>query len=420
MWSPIFPLTRQSRGAVLPWLVLVSCLGLVSALLRGMLPALGQEEKLSREVSIERIEKLGGSVGIDSEQPNQPVWKVDLSEVAVDPEVIGLLQSFPMLEVLHFDRTPLTDALLKRIGEIRTLRELSLEDTKITDAGLVHLTGLSALEKLNLNGTKTTNAGLQTLAPLKQLHEILYADTEITELGLDLLVDAQQRYQPPVSRTEDALDGSSSAMPTSKTESKDSRAIQLAASLHALGRALYPSAVGNPERHREAVALLEQALLGDPTNELIQLDLADAYVNLSTDETLTLALGLYEAVLAEHPGDDALLGRIADAYGRLGNFDAAIAVAAARLRRDVKSPFPAALQIADFSAQSGELARGISELKTVAQTYPQDPGVKLLLATLLIEAGHSEECKSQIDATLRILPSDSPLRKVAQRLKEGK
>lgn len=373
----------------------------------------------SKRNAIEQIERLGGSVGIDGEAPDEPVWMVDYTDVPVDAAAIKLLESFPALESLRLSGTSLGDDLLKQVGEIRTLKDLSLADTNVTDIGLKHLTKLGKLEKLDLSGTRITNTGLQQLVSLQNLKQILYAESEITGVGIDLFVDAQQRYRPPAAGAAPVTTDPPDDTPATAIPPLLASRSELGETLHALGRTLFPAGLGNAEQRREAVALLEQAFLADPDSEQVQLDLADAYVHLSTEESLTLAIGIYEDALARYPrGNDALLARIADAYGRLENFDAAIAVAAARLRTEVKSPFPAALQIADFAAQSSDLERGVAELTGVVGGYPDDPGVKLLLAALLLDTHQPAAAASHIEAALKLLSAESPLAQAARRLQE--
>lgn len=369
--------------------------------------------------AIQRIERLGGFVGIDGEAPDQPVWKVDFTNVPVDAAAIRLLNSFPKLESLHLNNTAIGDDLLKHVGEIRTLKELSLADTKITDVGLKHLIKLDKLEQLDVSGTLITDEGLLQLALLQKLGQVSYADSRVTSQGIEKFVDAQRRYQTAASGTKPPIPRIPEAPPATELPTLIAARSHLGETLHDLGRTLFPTVLHNPERRQEAVALLEQAFLTNPNSEQIQLDLADAYMQLSTEETLTLAIGIYEDVLARHPrGNDALLARIADAYSRLGNFDAAIAVAAARLRTEVKSPFPAALQIADFAAQSSDLERGIDELTGVVRGYPEDAGVRLLLASLLLDLNQPAVAVPHIDAALELLPAESPLAQVARHLQE--
>ncbi|MCA9087094.1 MAG: tetratricopeptide repeat protein [Planctomycetaceae bacterium] len=374
-----------------------------------------QDRVPSKESAIARLEGLGGFVGIDGELPGEPVWKVELNELPVTADLLHVLKAFPQLEVLSLDDTPLTDALLIQVGELKSLKELSLADTRITDAGLSHLKRLSALQQLVLHGTKVTDAGLTQLATLKNLKVILCVDTAITDAGLVAFRQAQQAQpSPPVkSPAEPPAQAAPGNSPLQQVQ------LPLADSLHQLGRALFPAAGRDPGRQQQAVAVLEQAYAADPEDELIRLDLADAYVQLGTGISLTLAIDLYEQALQQHQGDDALLARLADTYGRLGNADAAFAIAAVRARLSQGDPFSAAYQIADFAAETGDVERGIAELQAVAHAHPESAATKMLLATLLLETSQVSAANQLIDEVLKSLPSEAPLAIVARRLQEG-
>lgn len=58
-----------------------------------------------------------------------------------------------------WDKT-VTNADLKELAALKTLRSLSLFGTKVTDAGLKELSELESLRSLALYGTKVTDAGL--------------------------------------------------------------------------------------------------------------------------------------------------------------------------------------------------------------------------------------------------------------------
>ena len=91
------------------------------------------------EKAVQAIEVLGGLVTRDETLPGRPVVEVDLS------------------------RTPITDASLEQLKELKDLRELRLSETPITDAGLKNLKEFKGLEYLDLTGTPITDAGLKDL-----------------------------------------------------------------------------------------------------------------------------------------------------------------------------------------------------------------------------------------------------------------
>jgi hypothetical protein len=403
----------QRRVYRRPLLTTLALLGCTLCWSIGWWPALKAENPPvpSRDEAVAHIERLGGRVGIDGEAPDQPVWMVDLSEIQVTDATLTLLRAFPKLEVLQLHATGLQDAQLARIGALTTLRDLSLSDTKITDQGLRHLQGLKRLEHLSLHGTRTTDTGLQQLVGLPALVDLLHGETAITEAGLAAFHAARLAQVEPLSTGEQA------APTTDQPVRVEGR---LAESLQALGRELFPTTRHDPVRRRQAVALLEAALRADPDNERIQLDLADAYLLLDQELTLIYAIELYEQVLRHRPSQTGLYGRLAEAYRRLGNADAAFALAAARGAAEVTEPFPAALQLADLAADSGDLSRGIAELDVLAKLANHHPGVELLRAALLREARQESAARSVAKAVLEKVDRASPYAAVAQRLLEGK
>ena len=77
-----------------------------------------------------------------------------------------------------------TDAQLKELAGLKSLRCLDLNNTNVTDAVLKVLAGLKSLQSLDLTGTKLTDAGLKELARLKNLRSLNLQDTQVTGVGL--------------------------------------------------------------------------------------------------------------------------------------------------------------------------------------------------------------------------------------------
>src|SRR4051794_31538753 len=85
--------------------------------------------------NVKVIEKLGGRVTMDDKVAGSPIVGVDLS------------------------RTKVTDAELKTLKEIKSLRELKLSSTAVTNTGLNEVKELKTLQDLDLYETKVTDAG---------------------------------------------------------------------------------------------------------------------------------------------------------------------------------------------------------------------------------------------------------------------
>jgi hypothetical protein len=77
----------------------------------------------------------------------------------------------------------ITNAGLKELASLKSLRSLSLFGTKITDAELKELAKLTSLQTLDLGQTNVTGAGLKELAELKNLQTISLNATNATREG---------------------------------------------------------------------------------------------------------------------------------------------------------------------------------------------------------------------------------------------
>jgi tetratricopeptide (TPR) repeat protein len=358
---------------------------------------------LEKEAAIARIEQLKGSVGIDGDSPDQPVWLVDFSEVPVNAEALQLLKAFPQLDTLSLDQTPLDDKLLSEVGDLRTLRDLSLVDTQITDEGLKHLAKLEKLERINLSGTKVSNEGLQYLVPLLKLTDVQYEGSRITEPGIDLLVDGQHRYKPPVEESSATEEQSVKPAPARR--------------FNDLGRLLLLGGDRKRESIESGVEYLERAVIAAPDNDQYKLDLADAYVLLSNDLTLAAAIDLYEDVLDRRPDDEQLLGRIAKTYSSLGNLEQAQETIERRLLLvPVDGVFHVMTQVVGIVAIGGDREWAIQQMRTAVRKNPSDRRNSLLLAGLLAETQQKAEARKIVERICQEIAADHPLREAADEL----
>jgi len=82
------------------------------------------------------------------------------------------------------NRTQVTDAGLKHLKGVTSLRALQLANTQVTDAGLKHLKGLTDLYGLDLNRTQVTDAGLKHLKGMTSLRTLQLNQTQVTDAGL--------------------------------------------------------------------------------------------------------------------------------------------------------------------------------------------------------------------------------------------
>ena len=92
------------------------------------------------------------------------------------PKAEGLkhLDDLPMLNILNFTCTRLTDAGLVHLETLPNLRFLDLSGTQVSDAGLVHLETLTTLGSLDLTDTQVTPEGVKKLREALPRCEIVY------------------------------------------------------------------------------------------------------------------------------------------------------------------------------------------------------------------------------------------------------
>lgn len=83
------------------------------------------------------------------------------------------------------------DKLMKKVGELTRLQELSLSHSKVTDEGLKYIQGMP-LVKLDLSGTVITDKGLDYIAKIPTLFRVDLGSTKISDAGLKKLVPLQK------------------------------------------------------------------------------------------------------------------------------------------------------------------------------------------------------------------------------------
>lgn len=332
---------------------------------------------LSKEEAIAEVERLGGQVRIDGEKDEQPVWAVDLKEAKIRNDDLRLLVSFPALEVLNLADTAIDDEGLTHVVVCKRLKELNLSGTKITDRGLSWLTALEGLSTLDLNRTSITDEGLLRLAALKHLSRPSIFETRTTEVGL-LRLEKAIRDGIAEKKSEPPFDSAA--------------AIRMSADLHTLGRSGLLVSDGDRQARARATELLEKALEADPDNDLVRIDLADAYVLLDEELTLAVAIDLYEDALSRKPEDDRLLVRLARAYAALENAEDAYRYVERRLRGATQPEHlhEIALQVAAIAAVTGETNLGGALLAGIVEKHPDLIGVRLVWGALLVETSPAE------------------------------
>ncbi|MCY2931676.1 MAG: hypothetical protein NTV86_19720 [Planctomycetota bacterium] len=177
-----------------------------------------------------------------------------------------------------------------------------------------------------------------------------------------------------------------------------------AARLHATGAVMFATALVEKDARGldEALSMLEQAVAADNSVAAYKIDLGDAYVQLDREILIPTALDLYEEVLAAEPKNQAVLGRIAQAYGRVGNGAAAMAFAKKRLAA-AKSEAEANLavtQVGFLALETQQWAAGLEVLAWARERWPGNQALVLVTAALEQGAGRKAEALANVQRVI--------------------
>jgi hypothetical protein len=133
---------------------------------------------------ITKVQKKGGSIRLDSDDPDKPVIGANLPGFRDFRAILDTLAPLPKLRDLNVYNTDFTDADLERLSGLNNLQTLNLSATLITDAGLACLPSLPNLRVLYLTDTAITDAGLRYVAALPNLTDLSLLNTRVTDEGL--------------------------------------------------------------------------------------------------------------------------------------------------------------------------------------------------------------------------------------------
>jgi antitoxin (DNA-binding transcriptional repressor) of toxin-antitoxin stability system len=162
-------------------------------------PAMASSDE--RDRAIAAIEKLGGRVEFQNDQPDKPVRLIYLLGDRITDKELALIKPLSDLQRLDLHDSITTDEGLRLLGQMRRLEALYLWNTLITDAGLSHLRGLKHLHLLNLSGTKITDKGLEQVGQMTTLDMLRVDDTKVTDAGLGQLKQLERLCMLGLERT---------------------------------------------------------------------------------------------------------------------------------------------------------------------------------------------------------------------------
>ena len=171
-----------------------------------------EEVETADEVAIAGLSKNGILVIPVSRESNYLSVSFVNKRTASTVDIQSLLPLKKQIIWLDLARTTLSDSSISSIGQLSSLRRLSLEFTPISDQALQSISPLANLRYLNLVGTKITDEGLKQIAKLKNLENLFVYQTRLTEEGIKTYLTAAPnvsidtgRYQLPKMLTDSVI-----------------------------------------------------------------------------------------------------------------------------------------------------------------------------------------------------------------------
>lgn len=123
-----------------------------------------------KSAAVQGVEKMGGRVYLDKNDPDNGVISVDLSKSEATDDGLQCLEDFGKLQSLNLMATIIGDDGLEHLQGLTALESLDLRETKVT--GVRCLRNLTQLQTLELGGTEVSDAGLQQIGRLTQLQTL--------------------------------------------------------------------------------------------------------------------------------------------------------------------------------------------------------------------------------------------------------
>ena len=118
-------------------------------------------------------------------------WGAHLTLTGWDRSDYSILSLAKDVSILQMANPDVTDEVVGKLQEMKTLRELDLNGTQVTDTGLKVLRQLPVLESLRLARTKITDAGFrQMLSTKESLMELDVRNTQVSRESIKAWRDA--------------------------------------------------------------------------------------------------------------------------------------------------------------------------------------------------------------------------------------
>ena len=161
---------------------IIVIISIVLVILSG--PGCNQEVRYEQQQAvIAKVEKLGGSVQINKENPESSALTVSLMNSKVSDADLGFLKDLHGLETLDLRWTKINGQGLLHLKDMMSLKRLWLHHTPITDAGMMQIKELSSLIELDVGHSLISDMGLAYIGEMKGLQDLCLSDTGITDAG---------------------------------------------------------------------------------------------------------------------------------------------------------------------------------------------------------------------------------------------
>jgi hypothetical protein len=129
-----------------------------------------------RPLTVDEVEALGSC---------DRLRELDMIASAMTDDGLAALSRDKLLETLYVFKPKITDAGVKRLANLISLKKLELlRVPELTDATLAHIAGLTNLEEITLSGANITGTGLVHLAGMGKLKSLVIPNTALDDAGL--------------------------------------------------------------------------------------------------------------------------------------------------------------------------------------------------------------------------------------------
>jgi hypothetical protein len=109
--------------------------------------------------------------------------RLDLANCAIQGDGLQHIAGLTGLRELNLTLTPVTDDALGHLAGLTELRSLGLASTQCTGTGFTHLKALRKLENVNFHFTPLNDAGLQAISQVPISDRLWFAHTRFTDAG---------------------------------------------------------------------------------------------------------------------------------------------------------------------------------------------------------------------------------------------